>query len=624
MKKVKDVLVTLFKATKYSFGYTWRNAKFGTAINISMQGLIAVAGFLIVYATGIVINGVQRLMNAGIGVGLSPLELLSGELRKPFLFFAGALIFALIVNRLDWFYYGRWSHWLRHATKLELNKHKASLDVAMFRSKRYDDLRRKIEELPYSWSSHVNFARELVQIFSTCVSFLLFGATLFYQKWEYALVIIITSIPLIVMEFRQTNLWWKVYEDMVPNNKRRGMLERIYTSIVSFTQALMFHQTKEVNKEIRASYLEDFNLWDKARKTGVKREFITHLISLAGLYFVVVHAVWSTLSLSIAIGTLTILIAAARTMQANVESIVNMVSNQWNTAKGVVLIEEEFFGLKPIIQTPHPVLPNFTSAPLIKFDKVSFIYPDQGDKEVLKNVSFEIKPGEIVAIVGKSGHGKSTIASLLMRHYDPTKGDIFANDINLKNISPDVWSKYAAALTQKYSIIERKVGEEIASSNLDQILDMQRVKESAEFGVFSEVIAKDKEGFETQIGTDFGGREFSGGEEQRLALARLHHRATPIIILDEPDAKLDPENAETVIKNILALKERGITVVLITHHVSRAERCDHIIVMSHGEVAEHGSHTELLARKALYASMFEKDKARLGVTDWSETEKDPE
>ncbi|MDO8970940.1 MAG: ABC transporter ATP-binding protein, partial [Saprospiraceae bacterium] len=204
-----------------------------------------------------------------------------------------------------------------------------------------------------------------------------------------------------------------------------------------------------------------------------------------------------------------------------------------------------------------------------------------------------------------------TIQALLMRHYDPTSGRVLANGVNLKNIRPEDWSGIASSLTQDFSILERLIGAEIASSRLGEEVDKDAVMASCRFANFESVVQDDPMGLESQIGVAFGGREFSGGEKQRLALARVHYRRSPVLILDEPDASLDALSAERIIDNIFALK--GVTVVLITHHVSRAEKCDHIIVMGKGKIAEQGTHDELMARNGAYVTLRNKDLERLGV-----------
>ena len=310
------------------------------------------------------------------------------------------------------------------------------------------------------------------------------------------------------------------------------------------------------------------------------------------------------------IGTLTIIIASARQLQSSMRNIVLQIAGQWQSVKGIIMIEEEFFGMKPLLETPHPVTPEFVKMPSIRFDNVSFSYPDT-NALVLKNISFEIEPGSKVVIVGKNGSGKSSLIGLLLRHYDPTSGNIRVGDINLHNITPRVWSEYVCALLQNFVVFDRQVGAEIASSRLDQPMDMGDVRRASAFAGFDTVIETDPQGYESQIGTEFGGREFSGGEEQRLALARARYRNTPTLILDEPDAKLDPEAAKRLMDNVFALK--GTTVIIVTQHMSRTTKAGKVILVDQGEIAETGTHEELMSRDGKYASMFTSDKERLGT-----------
>jgi len=609
MTKLTDTLQTLFLAARYSFTFCLKNSKFDTIARLLISASNTVLLYLTIQATGLIVNAVQNSMGKFKGENHSFVEFITGDLAKPVLFLLGVLLFGVMLGRLNWFFRSRWNQRLRYANEQQFNDHRATLDVARFRSKEYDDLEKRIGELPTSWQTRIWFSDEMLNLFTTVVSFFLFGASLVTSRPSYALILVITALPMMIIEFKLVSKWWNLFQELVPHHKKRKVLEKPYKSANAFVQALMFQQMPALKRDIEINVGGVLDQYDAIRKESVRKEMFTHFLAIMGLCGVIIHAVWQIVKYGGEIGTLTVLIAAARTFQGNLEAIVSLIAEQWNSAKGVILIEKDFLGLKPVLKTVDPVVPHFNGPPCLRFDKVNFAYPDT-DTLVLKDVSFTIEPGSKVAIVGKSGNGKSSLASLLMRHYDPTSGAIYAGDINLQNILPEVWTNCASALTQEYTVLERSIAEEIASSRLDQPLDLEVVATSCRFANFDEVVESDPKGYDSQIGIEFGGREFSGGERQRLALARVHYRGTPILILDEPDAKLDPESAQKVIDHVFALK--GVTVVIITHHVSRAEPCDKVIMMGKGEVAEQGSHKELMAKGGVYATMFEKDKKRLG------------
>ncbi|MGB3921962.1 MAG: ABC transporter ATP-binding protein [Minisyncoccia bacterium] len=607
MNKLKETVTTLLLAARYSLSFCWRNSRNETIGRL----VIALGTTLLLYfgiqATGFVINEVQELM---LKPGTPTLtEFFGSSVFVSSLFLVGVLLFGVVLGRFNWYYRNKWNHTLRFANQRELNDHRATLDVARFRSKEFDDLSKRIEDLPTSWQTRIWFSDEMFSLFTTTVSFVLFGASLLWYEPFYALILVLFALPMMTVEFRLTSKWWNLFQELVPQHKKRSVLEKPYRMANTFVQALMFNQMPAIRKKVDINVGEVLSSYEQIRKYSIRNEMFPHLLAILGLCGVLVHAIYSTIVQAGEIGTLTIVIAASRTFQGNLEAIVSLIADQWNSAKGVILIEEDFFGTKPFIKTEYPVTPRFDTVPRIRFNGVSFTYPS-ANTEALRDVNFTIEPGSKLAIVGKSGAGKSTIQALLMRHYDPTSGTIYAGDISLRNFEPNVWSNVVSALTQEYTVLERRVGEEIASSRLDQPVDLGAVAVSARFANFDEVVSSDPNGYDSQIGVEFGGRDFSGGEKQRLALARVHYRGTPILILDEPDAKLDPESAEKVINQVFALQ--GVTVIMITHHVSRAERCDKVIVMERGRVVEQGTHQVLMALGGVYASMYKKDKERLG------------
>jgi ATP-binding cassette subfamily B protein len=515
----------------------------------------------------------------------------------------------VLLGRLNWFFRSRWNQKLRFANSREVNDHRAKLDIATIKSKKFDDLTRRITELPDSWQTRILFSEEMFSLLGTIISFVLFGTSLIWYKPVYALILFLTALPMAIAEVKYVSMWWILFQELVPINKQRSVLEKAFGGQTAFVQGKMFGQHKTLRYCIDKNISDVIGRNDRIRKIGMIREFITFTISQMGFCAVIIHAIWYIVNNGGEVGTLTVIIASARTFQGNLESIVSLIADQWNSAKGVNLIEEEFFATKSSISTPYPVVPRFDIVPKITFKNVGFTYPE-GKKQVLTNLDFTINPGEKVAIVGDSGNGKSTLMALLLRQYDPTVGKIDIGGVDLRNIEPDVWCKLISGLTQEYAILQRPIGEEIASSRLDADYDEERVRKSAEFACFLDVVNSDPKGFRLQIGTEFGGKDFSGGETQRLALARVFYRNTPILTLDEPDARLDPESANEVMENIFAIQ--GKTIIIITHHVSRALRCDKVIVMKNGRVVEIGAPGELKDKQGFFSRMLVADMKRQG------------
>ncbi len=615
MKKIRETITTILKATRYSFGFCWRNSKGDTFARIMISLATTVVMYLGIQSTGIIINGVQKELGK-VDNYRQVVDILTSGLVAPVVFWSVVTIFGELFGPLKWYFRNKWNHKLRFANQRELTFLRSTLDIARIRSKEFDDLERRIQELPTSWQTRIWFSDELFNLFVTMVSFVLFGTALLWYKPIYAFILVLVGIPMMIVEFDLVSKWWTLFQEQVPLHKKRSVLEQPFRGDDrAFIQARTFNQMSPLLKEIDINVGEVLDNYDKLRKTSIRNKMFAHLVAVLGLCFVVALAVWSTITHSVGIGTLTIIIASAKTFQGNLESIVSTIAEQWNSAKGVILIEEDFLGMKPLLKTEYPVNPDPSVIPTIRFDKVCFTYPGS-EAKILKDVSFTIEPGSKVAIVGTSGAGKSTLVSLFMRHYDPTSGSISAGGVDLRNIRPEDWNRVVSALSQEYVVLSRLVGEEIASSRLGEPINTERVLNSCKFANFDEVVDEDEKGLNAQIGTEFGGREFSGGQKQRLALARVHYRRTPVLILDEPDAKLDPVSAQKVIDAVFALT--GVTVIMITHHVSRAERCDQVIVMGKGKVVEQGTHAELMALGGAYVRLRNKDRERLGAESSSD------
>lgn len=609
MKELLKNIMTMFKAARYSIAFCWRSDNKLMLKRITLSAIMSLLNYVSVYSFGLLVNTIQGASTSYTPTNLYA-EFMASGLLLPIILTLGSYLANSIAGSYHGLLRGESNEVLRFANYREMHEHRATLDVATIRSKEFDDLERRIGELPSGWGTRINFSQDLLMLFNMVVTFVTFGTTLLWYNGYYALIILIASVPMMLVEFKVANLWWNVSEKLVPEFKKRDVLEKPYRGgVTAFIQAQMFGQLPTLRKEIDLNVDNVINTHSKIRRSAVVIRLVGKVLTIMSLVGVTLHAGWMVVSHTfLSIGTLTIILNASRSFQSSIESVASLIADQWNNAKGLVLIEESFFTITSKIVTEYPVVPPADITPEIVFDHVSFRYPDT-ERLVLDDVSFTVKPGSRVAIVGTSGHGKSTLLSLLMRYYDPTSGNIFASGINLKNIKPKDWYTVISALTQEYIVLDRTIGDEIASSRLGEPVNISAVESAAMFANFDTVVHDDPKGLNAQLGVEHGGRELSGGEKQRLALARVRYRGTPVLVLDEPDAKLDANSAEIVMNNILALT--GVTVVIITHHISRAEMCDKIIVMEKGKVVEKGTHDELMTLGGSYVSMREKDRERL-------------
>ena len=245
--------------------------------------------------------------------------------------------------------------------------------------------------------------------------------------------------------------------------------------------------------------------------------------------------------------------------------------------------------------TDHPKAPRDNS---VAFDDVSFTY-DGAELPALDHVSFSVKPGQTVALVGPSGGGKTTAASLIPRFWDVTSGAVKVGGVDVRETDPHVLMDQVAFVFQNNRLFKASILENVRVSRPDAT--RQEVEKALSAAQCDDILAKLPDGIDTVIGTE--GTYLSGGEQQRVALARAILKNAPIVVLDEATAFADPEN-EALIQKAFATLTQGRTVIMIAHRLSTVVNADQIIVLNEGMVAEHGTHAELVRRNGLYARMW--------------------
>ncbi|MCE5345727.1 MAG: ABC transporter ATP-binding protein/permease [Bacteroidales bacterium] len=234
----------------------------------------------------------------------------------------------------------------------------------------------------------------------------------------------------------------------------------------------------------------------------------------------------------------------------------------------------------------------------IRFIEVSFTYPE-ANKKAIDNISFDIQPGQTVALVGASGGGKTTIARLVPRFWDTDEGEVCIGGINVKNIEHKDLMEHISFVFQNTRLFKTSLLENIKYGSPNASLD--EVNRAVGLAQCREIIDRLPNGLNTMIGTE--GTYLSGGEQQRIALARAFLKNAPIVVLDEATAFTDPEN-EHLIQQALKKLAEGKTVLMIAHRLTSVVDADKILVINNGKIAEQGTHNELINKKGIYTHMW--------------------
>jgi ATP-binding cassette subfamily B protein len=264
----------------------------------------------------------------------------------------------------------------------------------------------------------------------------------------------------------------------------------------------------------------------------------------------------------------------------------------------------------PVPANPHsePAWHNAIGTAGIEFDNVTFTYPG-GTEPAVAGLNLHMRSGELIALVGENGAGKSTLVRLLLRFYDPDQGSVRVGGVDLRDLDPAVLRSRIGVLFQDYVSYELSVRENVVMGRPDgEVHDKandEKVMEALRNARSDWLLTKMPRGLDSKVGRLFeGGHDLSGGEWQRLALARIMYRDADIWILDEPTSSLDPE-AEAAIFAELKENLKGRIGIVISHRFSTVRIADRIAVIADGHVTELGSHEELLRAQGRYAQLFE-------------------
>jgi ABC-type multidrug transport system fused ATPase/permease subunit len=423
---------------------------------------------------------------------------------------------------------------------------------------------------------------------------------------HYILVVLAlgAAVLSLALERRITSKLYEFFYKETPEERERDYLGDLLVQP---------RNTKEIRAYVLADYLlgrhkiisEDlYKQREQMYASGTRISMLTGLVTgttLALAYlFVAIRGVAGTInpgSVVLVIGAFT---SVAGTL-ANISSTFVAV-DQHTTFLDDYFSFLSIGPLLPIPAKPHIIPGGSVSA--IEFDDVTFSYPG-GTEPALAGLNLHIRGGELLALVGENGAGKSTLVKLLLRFYDADRGSVRVGGVDLKNVDPNALRNRIGVLFQDYASYELSVRENVSMGRPDGEVDDEKVLKALRDARSEWLVKKMPNGLKSRVGRLFeGGHDLSGGEWQRLALARLMYRNADIWILDEPTSSLDPE-AEAGIFAELKENLKGRIGIVISHRFSTVRIADRIAVIADGKVIELGTHEELLQTKGRYSKLFE-------------------
>ncbi len=351
----------------------------------------------------------------------------------------------------------------------------------------------------------------------------------------------------------------------------------------------------------KAEQLRKFTL--KAAVAGGLNQPITQLIASMALSVVLVIAIMQSASQGVTVGSFAAFITA---MLLIVSPLKHLADINQPLQRGLTAAEMIFQLIDQPVEEEKAQTSNLKRLEKAKgeitFENLSFSYnQEEGRKDALRNINLRVQPGEVIAFVGPSGGGKSTLVNLLPRFYQPKSGRIVLDQIPIEEIVLTDLRKQIAFVSQDVILFNDTIAANVAyGSSTGDDIDRGRVIEALEAANLSNLLSELPDGIDTQIGDN--GNRLSGGQRQRLAIARAIYKDAPILILDEATSALDSES-ERQVQEALERLMSGRTTLVIAHRLSTIEHADKIAVLDHGEIVEYGPHQELIAKNGLYAGL---------------------